>query len=73
MFSAEIEDGTHFSSSIIYICKPSEKVQQYFYHLQSKMNENQPLDRLRHVWFTAGIEKQLPQKQTKPQRSSARE
>ena len=59
MFSAEIEYGTHFSSHscmlVQFICKPSKPVQWYFSHLQSKINENQPLDWLRDMnygWAT---------------------
>ena len=36
-----------------------------FSGLQSKMNENQPSDGLRHAWFMAAVQNWLPQKQKK--------
>ena len=38
------------------ILKPSGPVQQYFFHLWSKMNGNQLLDWLRDIWFMGGLQ-----------------
>ena len=38
------------------ILKPSGPVQQYFFHLWSKMNGNQLLDWLRDIWFMDGLQ-----------------
>ena len=58
---------------VSYICKPSRPVRRYFSHLQSKINENQPLDLLKDVWFMVRLQNWLPLKQTKKpaQRSAA--
>ena len=55
MLSSEIEYGTHFSlysrMLVQFICKLSVTVQWYFPRLQSKINENQPLDWLRDIVY----------------------
>ena len=60
----------------LYIHKPSRPIQWQFFHLQSWVNGNQPLDWLGDIWFWAGYKivlcknKQTNKKINTPQQGS---